>query len=237
MRLWGFHTVAEALANPRRKIHRLIATENAWRRIAEGGYAARVTPDIRRPAEIDRLVEGDAVHQGLVLEADPLPDLALKDLPEAGIVLCLDQVTDPHNVGAILRTAAAFGVTALLTTARHSPQTTGVLAKAASGALEHVPHCVVQNLARALDALGQRGFLRVGLDSDGEEPLESVPLRTPVALVLGAEGKGLRQLTRETCDHVARLDLPGAITSLNVSNAAALALYITARACGMHMKK
>jgi 23S rRNA (guanosine2251-2'-O)-methyltransferase len=145
----------------------------------------------------------------------------------------LDQITDPHNVGAILRSASAFAVKAIITTARHSPEATGVLAKSASGALEHVPFITVQNLARALIALKERGFYTVGLDSDGSDDLARLPLKAPVALVLGAEGKGLRQLTRETCDAVARLDMPGAIKSLNVSNAAALALYITASRLGL----
>ena len=142
------------------------------------------------------------------------------------MVLVLDQITDPHNVGAIFRSAAAFAATAIVTTARHSPEATGVLAKSASGALEHVPFITVQNLARGLAALKERGFFVVGLDSSGDSDLAALPLRAPLALVLGAEGKGLRQLTKETCDHVARLDLPGAIKSLNVSNAAALALHI-----------
>ena len=145
-------------------------------------------------------------------------------------MLVLDQITDPHNVGAILRSAAAFGVKALITTARHSPEATGVLAKSASGALEFVPMVTVQNLARGIAALKERGFLTVGLDSEANDDLNDVPMSAPLALVLGAEGKGLRQLTRETCDHLARLDLPGAIKSLNVSNAAALSLYVaTAR--------
>jgi 23S rRNA (guanosine2251-2'-O)-methyltransferase len=141
-------------------------------------------------------------------------------------VLVLDQITDPHNVGAILRTAAGFEVAAIVTTARHSPEATGVLAKSASGALEYVPMVTVQNLARALAALKERGYCVVGLDSTGERDLAEVAMHRPLALVLGAEGKGLRQLTRATCQEVARLDLPGRIKSLNVSNAAALSLYV-----------
>jgi 23S rRNA (guanosine2251-2'-O)-methyltransferase len=166
------------------------------------------------------------VHQGIYLEADPLPSPAIEELPATGIVLVLDQITDPHNVGAIFRSAAAFAATAIVTTARHSPEASGALAKAASGALEHVPLVTVQNLARALAELKARGFQVIGLDSSGDSDIAALPLRAPLALVLGAEGKGLRQLTRETCDHVARLDLPGPIQSLNVSNAAVLALYV-----------
>src|SRR5207302_35440 len=153
----------------------------------------------------------DAVHQGLLAEADPLPSPDIETLAPEGMVLVLDQITDPHNVGAIMRSAAAFAVKAIVITARHSPEATGVLAKAASGALEHVPIVEVGNLARALDALRGRGFTLVGLDSTGTVEFSAAPLAAPLALVLGAEGKGLRQLTRTLCDQVARLDLPGAI--------------------------
>jgi 23S rRNA (guanosine2251-2'-O)-methyltransferase len=230
--LYGWHTVSAALENPARRIHRLLATENAARRLAQLAPTARIAPEIVRPDVIARLLSPDAVHNGLFAEADPLPSPDLDELAPAGIVLVLDQITDPHNVGAILRTAAAFAAAAMVTTARHSPETTGVLAKSASGALEHVPIVTVQNLARALERLRERGFLLVGLDSSGDSGLNDVALRTPLALVLGAEGKGLRQLTRTTCDRVARLDLPGPIKSLNVSNAAALALYIAATRIG-----
>ena len=231
--LYGWHTVAAALANPERHIRKLLVTENAARRLADENIDTWVTPEIVRPNLIDQRLGPDAVHQGLLAEADPLPSPDIDTLAQQGIVLVLDQITDPHNVGAILRSAAAFAVKAIVTTARHSPEATGVLAKSASGALELVPLVLVQNLARALTTLNERGFLTVGLDSEGGEDLGKVELREPLALVLGAEGKGLRQLTRETCSTVARLDTPGEIKSLNVSNAAVLALYIGASRLGL----
>jgi 23S rRNA (guanosine2251-2'-O)-methyltransferase len=224
--LYGWHTVKAALENPRRRFRRLLATENAARRLADHGVTLPLAPELVRPDAIASRLPPDAVHQGLLAETDPLESPAIEDLPAEGIVLALDQITDPHNVGAILRSAAAFGVKAIVMTARHSPEATGVLAKSASGALEHVPIAEVANLARALEALKARGFLLIGLDSSGTAQLEAIPLVSPLALILGAEGKGLRQLTRTTSHHVARLDLPGAIKDLNVSNAAALALYI-----------
>ena len=231
--LYGWHTVSAALANPNRKIRKLLLTENAARRLGEENIDTRVTPEIVRPQLIDQRLGPDAVHQGMLAEADPLPSPDIETLKQEGIVLVLDQITDPHNVGAILRSAAAFAVKAIVTTARHSPEATGVLAKSASGALELVPLVLVQNLARALTALNERGFLTVGLDSEGSDDLSKVELREPLALVLGAEGKGLRQLTRETCVAVARLDMPGEIKSLNVSNAAVLALYVGASRLGL----
>jgi len=230
--LYGWHTVKAALENPARRIRRLYATANAARRLAEDGVTLAVEPELVRPDAIAHRLGPDAVHNGLLAEADPLPSPELEDLEPAGIVLVLDQITDPHNVGAILRTAAGFAVNAVVTTARHSPEATGVLAKSASGALEYVPIVTVQNLARALTTLRERGFLLVGLDSTGDTDLGDAALRAPLALVLGAEGKGLRQLTRATCDQVARLDLPGRIKSLNVSNAAALALYVVTKRTG-----
>src|SRR5581483_560454 len=153
-----------------------------------------------RPGAIAERLPPDAVHQGLYAEADPLPSPPIEQLSPDGIVLVLDQITDPHNVGAIFLSAAAFAAAAVVTTTRHSPDATGVLAKSASGALEHVPLIAVQNLARALDALKARGFFVVGLDSSGDREFATLQLRLPLALVLGAEGKGLRQLTRTTCD-------------------------------------
>ena len=225
--LYGWHTVIAALSNPARHIRRLWATENAARRLADDGIRLPLAPERVRPDAIAARLPADAVHQGLLAEADPLDAPAIEDLRE-GIVLVLDQITDPHNVGAIVRTAAAFAVGAIVTTARHSPEATGVLAKSASGGLEAVPLVTVTNLARGLHALRDAGFLLVGLDSSAERDLAAAALHRPVALVLGAEGKGLPQLTRATCDFTARLDLPGAIKSLNVSNAAALALYLVA---------
>ena len=228
--LYGWHTVTAALANPARRIRKILATENAVRRLADDGIKLPVEPELVRPDAIAARLTPDAVHQGLLAEADPLPSPALADLAAAGIVLVLDQITDPHNVGAILRTAAAFAVAAIVTTARHSPEATGVLAKSASGALEWVPIVIVQNLARALTEMKAQGFLVVGLDSEAPEDLSALELTSPLALVLGAEGKGLRQGTRAVCDRLAGLALPGAIKSLNVSNAAALSLYIASRA-------
>ena len=222
--LYGWHTVAAALANPRRTVRKIFATENAAHRLTSEGFALPLAPEIVRPDAIAARLSPDTVHQGLLVEAELLPPLDIEDI-EGGTVLVLDQITDPHNVGAILRSAAAFAVSAVVTTARHSPEATGVLAKSASGALDLVPIVTVQNLARALTELKERGFLTVGLDSEGETNLAEAELREPLALVLGAEGRGLRQLTRQICDIRARLDLPGTIKSLNVSNAAAVALY------------
>src|SRR5580704_5009753 len=230
--LYGWHPVKAALENPARGIRRLLATENALRRLKEDHVPLRVEPELVRPQTIAQRLSPDALHQGLLVEADPLPAPALEDIAPGRIVLVLDQITDPHNVGAIARSAAAFAVSAIVTTARHSPEATGVLAKSASGALEYVPLVTVTNLARALAALKERGYLVVGLDSSGAVDFAQAAIRSPLALVLGAEGKGLRHLTLATCDQVARLDVPGKIKSLNVSNAAALALYLANKRLG-----
>ncbi|MCS0501901.1 TrmH family RNA methyltransferase [Ancylobacter mangrovi] len=228
--LYGWHSVSEALRNPHRRFRKLMATENALKRLNDESVPLSVEPEVVRPGAIDRLLDRDAVHQGLFAECDPLPALSLKEAAQNDLLLVLDQITDPHNVGAIVRSAAALKVGAIITTARHSPAATGVLAKSASGGLEHVPFCFVGNLARALEELKVQGVQVVGLDSEGAADLTDTALRAPLALVLGAEGKGLRQLTRQTCDVLARIDLPGAIVSLNVSNAAVLALHIAHRA-------
>jgi 23S rRNA (guanosine2251-2'-O)-methyltransferase len=227
--LYGIHSVREALANPVRRHRRLLATENALIRLSEG-LELPIQAEIVKPDAINQLLTPDAVHQGAYLEAERLPLLRLEKLPQDKVILALDQVTDPHNVGAIIRSAAAFDVGAIITTFRNSPELTGVLAKAASGALEHVPLVGVTNLGRALTSLSEEGYQLVGLDSEASEVMHDLALTLPLVLVLGAEGKGLRQSTRALCHHVARLELPGAIKSLNVSNAAAISLYAVDRA-------
>ncbi len=226
VRLYGLHTVRAALDNPRRKIRRMLVTRNAAERLGVAEPSALPFPaTIVEPKEIDRITGSDAVHQGVLVEAEPLKPKRLEALGDTPLVLVLDQVTDPHNVGAIMRSAVAFGAGALVTTARHSPAESGVLAKAASGALEHIDLIEVKNLAEALARLHDAGFLTIGLDSEGPAELERSFAGERIALVLGAEGKGLRQKTRETVTALARLDMPGPIRSLNVSNAAAIALY------------
>ena len=226
--LYGLHPVEAALLNPQRMVKRVLATENAARRLEAPLRQRGLSPEIVLPRQLDRLVGPDAVHQGVVMEVAPLPVIGIEDLKPEGILVVLDQVTDPHNVGAVLRSAAAFGARALIMPARHSPPLTGVLAKSASGALDVVPVILVRNLAQALDMLGTRGVLRVGLAEEASDTLEDMALTLPLALVLGAEGKGLRQLTKETCDRLCRISTRGPLASLNVSNAAAIALHFAA---------
>jgi 23S rRNA (guanosine2251-2'-O)-methyltransferase len=230
VRLYGIHTVRAALDNPRRKIRRMLVTRNAAERLGIADASALpFAAEIVEPKAIDRITGSDAVHQGVLIEALPLKPKALAALGETPLVVVLDQVTDPHNVGAVMRSAVAFGAGALITTSRHSPTESGVLAKSASGALEHIDLIEVKNLAAAIEELHAAGFATIGLDSDGTAELEKSLLGERIALVLGAEGKGLRQKTRETVTALARLDMPGAIKSLNVSNAAAVALYAARR--------
>ncbi|HEY1735905.1 MAG TPA: 23S rRNA (guanosine(2251)-2'-O)-methyltransferase RlmB [Methylovirgula sp.] len=225
--IYGFHSVLEALRNEKRQLLDLYATYAAAERLKPEIDATGVALHLVENDDLARRLGRDAVHQGVLLEAKPLPAPDLDAIAQkSGIVLVLDQITDPHNVGAILRSAAAFGVDAVVTTERHAPELSGVLAKAASGALEHVAVIEVVNLARALDELADLGVMKIGLDSEAPEPLQKIALTRPLALVLGAEGKGLRRLSREKCDHLARLDLPGPIKSLNVSNACAIALAL-----------
>jgi 23S rRNA (guanosine2251-2'-O)-methyltransferase len=224
--LYGFHTVREVLKSTNRRIITVYATPAAAERLAPELATRGLVPTILAAEEISARLPKEAVHQGVMVEARHLEPIDISELPATGIVIVLDLITDPHNVGAIIRTAAAFGVEAIVTTHRHSPELAGVLAKSASGGLEHVGMVVVTNLARALTQLGDVGYFRVGLDSAGDGDLAQTPLSTPLALVLGAEGKGLRHLTREKCDLIARLDMAGAIKSLNVSNACAVALTV-----------
>jgi 23S rRNA (guanosine2251-2'-O)-methyltransferase len=225
--LYGLHAVREAVRAGRRKLLDLYATEDAAEKLKEEIACAGLGIHIVEARDLALRLGAGTVHQGVLLEALPLPALDFSEIEsKSGIVLLLDQITDPHNVGAILRSAAAFGVDAVVATSRHAPDMAGVVAKTASGGLEHVPVITVPNLARALERLGALGYLRLGLDSEAELSFAKAPLRRPIALVLGGEGKGLRRLTREKCDCLARLDLPGAIKSLNVSNACAVALAL-----------
>lgn len=228
-RLYGRHAVAAALANPQRTLRRLYGTPDELARIAVPDGLPVLPTDA---AELDRLVPRFAVHQGLVLDAEPLPhrflDEVLAEAAAGAPLILLDQVTDPQNVGAILRSAAALGARALVTQERHSPPESGLLAKAASGALELVPWVRVVNLARALADIADAGYWRVGLAGDAPMLLREALTTAPPAIVLGAEGGGLRPNTREHCDALARLPMSGLVESLNVSNAAAIALYAAA---------
>lgn len=228
VRLYGLHTVRAAIDNPERQLIKLSVTQNALVRLDIGPVDSLSFPvEIVSPQDLDKQLGPDAIHQGAMLETRPLPVRRLEALKDSPLLLVLDQVTDPHNVGAIMRTAVAFGAGAVITTMRHSPTESGVLAKSASGALEMIPYIQITNLSDALGELHKLGFFTVGLDSEGPAPLEGTLSGDKVALVLGSEGKGLRQKTRETVQALARLDMPGEIKSLNVSNAAAIALYAT----------
>lgn len=224
--LYGLHTVRAALDNPTRQIVRLCVTQNAAARLELGEFSELPFPvETVAPQDLDKILGPDAIHQGVMLETKPLPLRKLEALSECRLILVLDQVTDPHNVGAIMRSAVAFDAGALITTIRHSPTESGVLAKSASGALEMIPYIQITNLADTIEELHRLGFHTIGLDSEGPAPLEGTFTGDKVALVLGSEGKGLRQKTRSTVKALARLDMPGAIKSLNVSNAAAIAMY------------
>ena len=224
--MYGTHPVRAALDNQARKTHRLIGTRNALNNL---GDVAMETELVERKA-IDHLVGRDAVHQGLALEVSPLASPTLADIAHGGgTLVVLDQVTDPHNVGAVMRSAAAFGANAILTTWRHSPPETAVLAKTSAGALELVPYIRERNLAECLQSLKDMGYIVVGLDGQAEATPTDLPALDNVALVLGAEGKGLRQRTSELCDHLIRLPISEKVDSLNVSNAAAVALYALAQ--------
>ena len=231
VRLWGRHAVQAALMNPARVHRKLWATREAIAGL-DGELPADFAIEYAGVADLARLVTGDAPHQGLVLECAALEDVWLGDVlardgdtAPGGPLLVLDSVTDPHNVGAILRSAAAFGACALVTQDRHAPPESGVVGKAASGALELVPWVRVVNLARAMEEIAEAGYWRIGLAGEATATLAEALPTGPVALVLGAEGEGLRHNVAQHCDALARLPISAAMESLNVSNAAAVALY------------
>lgn len=232
--LYGLHAVRAALANPRRKVHRAVLTSRAKDEIG-AKLLGRVRHETVDGDAVGRVLPAGAVHQGVALQCDPLPRIAIADVlkpsPQRRIVVVLDQIADPHNVGAILRTAAAFGVCAVVVQDRNAPPETGALAKAASGALDTLPFVSVVNISRALEELSKHGFWRIALAGDGEAALKGAATGVrDVALVLGSEGSGIRRLVRENCDTAAFIPIGDAMESLNVSNAAAIALYELRRA-------
>lgn len=229
-RFWGRHAVTAALANPERNIRKLWGTREAIAGLQLPPLLPVVYADV---ADLGRMVPADAPHQGLVMEVDPLEDVWLGDLLEQGQddrrpLVVLDQVTDPHNVGAVLRSAAAFDALGIVTQDRHAPPESGALARSASGALELVPWVRVVNLARALDEIAEAGFWRIGLTGHATQTLGQTIGEARVALVLGAEGEGMRQNTEAHCDQLAKLPISARVESLNISNAAAIALYAIA---------
>ncbi|VVT19923.1 conserved hypothetical protein [Sphingomonas sp. EC-HK361] len=229
-RFWGRHAVTAALANPNRTVRKLWGTRDALSSLDLPPVLPIVYADV---ADLGRMVPSDAPHQGLVAEVDPLEDMWLGDLLLEGRddqrpLVVLDQVTDPHNVGAILRSAAAFDALGIVTQDRHAPPESGSVARAASGALETVPWIRVVNLARALEEIAEAGFWRVGLTGHANQTFAQAIGQQRVAIVLGAEGEGMRQNTEAHCDELAKLPISGKVESLNVSNAAAIALYAVA---------
>jgi 23S rRNA (guanosine2251-2'-O)-methyltransferase len=240
--IWGSHAVDAALRNENRDIFRMLMTDTGEERMQHAVAArhamtsavqGRQRVERTTPQALDKRLGDETVHQGVLLEVAPLDELDLETVadrvaanPAAGPLLLLDQVTDPHNVGAVLRSAAVFGAAAVVMTRRNSPPLGGVLAKSASGALELIPVVLVANLSRALTDLGKLGFHRIGLAGDGTTDLEAVPLVGNIAIVLGAEGRGMRHLTEQTCDQLARIQADSPLASLNVSNAAAVALHL-----------
>lgn len=229
--LWGMHAVREAWLNPARKIRGLYITAQALEEFKDIAEQRKTPPSLIEKRDLDRLLPAGAVHQGIALHTEPLPEVFVQDLiiqtneQENAVILMLDQVTDPHNVGAILRSACVFGAAGIIMQRRHSPELTGVLAKTASGAVEHVPVAYEINLSDTLDILKENGFFAIGLDERGGKTLGEMGKGGKIVLVLGAEGAGLRPKVREHCDALARLPASGPIASLNVSNAAAVALY------------
>lgn len=233
--LYGRHAVAAALANKERRVKRGFATKNAMDWLNSLGLAddrLAILEDVR-PDAIDRMLKEGAVHQGIAIEAFDLERARLKDVcepqGETRPVVVLDQITDPQNIGAIFRSAAAFGARAAIVQERRTPPLSGALAKAAAGAVETLPCVKAVNISRSLEALKDLGYYCAGLAGEGAAPIATMPKDRPIALVLGAEGAGLRQLVGETCDGLFRIPIDPAMESLNVSNAAAIALYEATR--------
>jgi 23S rRNA (guanosine2251-2'-O)-methyltransferase len=223
--LWGKHVCLSAISNPNRNFFRILVTRNALKDLPQlHGFKKVEETDIK---DISKLLPKDAVHQGIAIEVAPLADISIEQLAHDKNIVVMDQVTDPHNIGAVLRSAAAFDIGALITTARHAPHETATLAKSASGALEIIPIIKVTNLSNTLEELKEHGYFCVGLSGDAQHSLTSLkPTKNqPIALVMGAEGKGLRQRTRETCDQLVRIPMKEEMESLNVSNAAAICFF------------
>jgi 23S rRNA (guanosine2251-2'-O)-methyltransferase len=230
--LFGLHAVRDALLNPARQKLRLVLTKNAFDKLEDAVSQAGIEPEIVDPRKFSVPIDEGSVHQGAALEVKPLNWGKLADVAISGagapLVVLLDRVTDPHNVGAVLRSAEVFGARAVIAPRHHSAPETGALAKTASGALERQPYLRVTNLAEAMDELREMGFVLLGLDGEAEVTLAEAVAEAgtrPIGLVMGAEGPGLREKTRETCDRLVRIPYPGGFGSLNVSNAAAVALY------------
>ncbi|MXU66133.1 23S rRNA (guanosine(2251)-2'-O)-methyltransferase RlmB [Oceanomicrobium pacificus] len=237
--LFGLHAVRDALRNPARVRHKLLITPNALNKLEADIAAAGIAPDVVDPRKFKAPIDPQSVHQGVALEVDPLDwgSVSERCAPrgEKPLVLLLDRVSDPHNVGAILRSAEVFGARAVIAPLRHAAPETGALAKTASGALERQPYLRVRNLANAMGALTEMGYATIGLDGTAEQDLEpalDLVRDMPLALALGAEGPGLRDLTKKNCDGLARIPFAGPFASLNVSNAAAVALYAAGRLRG-----
>lgn len=237
--LFGLHAVRDALVNPSRRRLRLILTRNAADKLADAVAASGMTPEIADPRKFSAPIDADSVHQGAALEVKPLDWGSLAEVAASGegkpLVVCLDRVTDPHNAGSVLRSAEVFGARAVIAPRHHSAPETGALAKTASGALERQPYLRVRNLADAMLELREMGYHLIGLDGDGTVTLTDALAQAqgrPIALVLGAEGPGLRDRTRDTCDVIARIPAHGAFGSLNVSNAAAVALHAASATLG-----
>lgn len=223
--LYGLHPCYSALCNEKRRIHSILITETIAEKLRHDGIKLPVTPKIVSTAELSKILPQQALHQGIALSVEPLLEANWENILAAKRLLILDQISDPHNVGAILRSAAAFGVEGLITTERNSASESSTMAKAACGALDIVSIATITNLSQTLDELKDHGFWCIGLDGEAKNPLHKFDPPEKIAIVLGAEGKGLRRLTKERCDILLSIPMPGNMESLNVSNAAAITLY------------